>query len=91
MRLIACAIALSAIAAAPALAKDAPVPNDTTKAARTVYVCDNSAMTRRAFTREHSAMEFVTAKAVTESSSAWAAPKCMRPAEARKLKELAGR
>ena len=91
MRLMICAIALSAVAAVPALAKDAPAATETTKPTRTVYVCDNSAMTRRAFAREHGATEFVTAKDAAAKGKAWAAPKCIKPAEARKLRDLAKR
>lgn len=91
MRLMICAIALSAVAAVPALAKDAPAATETTKPTRTVYVCDNSAMTRRAFAREHGGTEFVTAKDAAAKGEAWAAPKCIRPAEARKLRDLAKR
>jgi hypothetical protein len=91
MRPMICAIALSMVAAAPALAKDAPAPTETTKPARTVYVCDNSAMTRRAFEREHGGAEFVTAKDAATKGEAWAAPKCIKPAEARKLRDLAKR
>lgn len=93
MRLMICALALSAVAAVPALAKDTPAKTEAQQkpAARTVYVCDNSAMTRRAFTREHGAMEFVTAEAAASKGQAWTAPKCMTPAEAKRLKELAKR
>lgn len=94
MRLMTCALALSAVAAVPAFATDAPAKAEQQPqqpAARTVYVCDSSAMTRRAFTREHGAMEFVTAEAAAAKGKAWTAPKCMTPAEARRLKELAKR
>lgn len=91
MRLMICAIALSAVTTVPAMAKEAPATTETTKPARTVYVCDNSAMTRRAFAREHGGAEFVTAKDAAAKGEAWAAPKCIKPAEARKLRDLAKR
>ena len=92
MRLIICAAALSALTAASAVAKDVPARTEATEPARAVYVCDGSAMTRRAFTREHGATEFVTAEqAAAAKGQAWTAPKCIKPAEARKLKEMARR
>lgn len=95
MRLMICALALSAVAAVPAFATDTPAKKAEEQqqqpASRTVYVCDNSAMTRRAFAREHGAIEFVTAEAAAAKGKAWTAPKCMTPAEARRLKELAKR
>ena len=92
MRQIVCALALSLAAALPAAAKDAPAQAEPAQPAKTVYVCDNSAMARRTFEREHgAAMEFVTAKDAAANSGKWTTPKCMKPAEARKLKELAGR
>lgn len=90
MRLTICALVLAALAAGPALARDAvPANKQDNAAARTVYVCDNSSMTRRAFTREFGKMEFVTAEAATAKGERWAAPKCVTPAEARRLKQLA--
>jgi len=91
MRLMICAFALSALAAGPALAKEATPATTPEKVARSVYVCDNSAMTRRAFTREFGSMEFVTAEKAAAKGAAWTAPKCITPAEARKLKQLATR
>lgn len=91
MRLIVCAFVLSALAAGPALSKEASPATAAAKAARTVYVCDGSAMTRRAFTREFGSMEFVTAEKAAAKGATWTAPKCVTPAEARKLKQLAGR
>lgn len=80
-------LVLAALTAAPAFAGEATSP--TAKTARTVYVCDASAMTRRAFTREYGAMEFVKAEAVVTGREAWKAPKCVTPGEARRLKQLA--
>jgi len=92
MRLIICAAALSALTALPAVAKDASTTTQTTEPARAVYVCDSSAMTRRAFTREHGATEFVTAEqAAAAKGQTWSKPKCIKPAEARKLKDMARR
>ena len=54
--------------------------------ARTVYICDTSAMTRRAFTREFGAVEYVTAAQAAAKDATWQAPKCMKPTEARKLR-----
>ena len=96
MRKLALAVAFSAFMVTPVLAGDAP---DATKAAtnaaqtqaapaRVVYVCDSSAMTRRGFAREYGSAEFVTAETAAYSSEVWAAPKCISPAEARRLKTL---
>ena len=87
MRLMIPVLVLAAMTAAPAFAQEAT--SAATKAQRTVYVCDASAMTRRAFTREFGTMEFVKADAVVARRDAWAAPKCVTPTEARRLKQLA--
>lgn len=97
MRKLICAVVLSAIAAVPALANEAPSATTqardaaATEAAtpRAVYVCDTSAMTRRAFAREFGAVEFVKAEAAVASTEAWTAPKCIKASEARRLKKLA--
>lgn len=97
MRKMICAVVLSAFAAVPALAKEAPSATDQARDAaaaevttpRTVYVCDSSAMTRRAFAREFGSIEFVKAEAAVASNEAWTAPKCIKASEARRLKKLA--
>jgi len=96
MRIVICAAVLSALLAGPALSKETPNANgqavdaaQTAKAPRTVYICDNSAMTRRAFAREFGSVEFVKAEAVAAKGEAWAAPKCITASEARRLKQLA--
>jgi hypothetical protein len=91
MRLMTCALVLSALAAGPTFAKEAAPATAPEKATRTVFVCDNSAMTRRAFAREYGRVEFVTAEKAAAKGAAWTAPKCITPAEARRLKQLAGR
>ena len=93
MRQIFCAIVLSALAFSPALAGDAArsMTNPAGEAktnARTVYICDKSAMTRRAFAREFGSAEFVSAQGAT-SGQAWSAPKCISASEARRLRQLA--
>lgn len=75
-------------------AKDAAVQATVTESqARKVYVCDSRDLTRRSFTREHGAMEFVTADQAAQSRTAWTAPKCMRSSELMRLKrqQLASR
>ena len=61
------------------------------KPARTVYVCDSSAMTRRAFAREFGSADFVTAEQAAAKGAVWKAPKCISRSEARRLKQLASR
>lgn len=99
MRVIVCAIALAALSAGSALAtetpdagrhaKEAVAVQGKAEAARTLYICDNTAMTRRAFTREFGAIEFVTAEQAAAKGQAWEAPKCITSHEARRLKQLA--
>ena len=96
MRLTICALALAAMTAGPALAADPAVaqkiaPPEPQKVARTVFVCDDSAKTKRAFEREYGKMEFVTAEAAAAKGESWSAPKCVTAAEARRLKQLAAR
>ena len=98
MRIVICAAVLAAFAV-PAMAKDAPSASASAadavqqaKPARSVYVCDNSAMTRRGFAREFGAVEYVTASEAKAQGEAWVAPKCITRSEARRLqKALAAR
>ena len=85
MRKLFCALVLAAVSAAPAIAAQEAPPADT---GRTLYICDASAMTKRAFAREFGRAEFVTAEQVREGGN-WDAPKCITRSEARKLKQLA--
>ena len=94
MRNIAFAVAVAALAT-PAFAGDAPsAPAAATnaaqtdaKASRVLYICDGSAMTRRGFAREFGSVEYVTAaEAAAQRGAVWTAPKCISPAEARRLK-----
>lgn len=97
MRVIVCAIALAALSAGSALATETPDAARHAKEAvavegraeRTLYICENDAMTRRAFTREFGAVEFVTAEEAAARGQSWDAPKCITSYEARKLKQLA--
>lgn len=90
MRTMICAAVLSALAAGPAISSEnAKASNASAEAERTVYICDNSAMTRRAFAREFGKTEFVKAEAAVVKGERWAAPKCMTAREARRLKQLA--
>lgn len=93
MRIALFAVAFAALAGgalaneppnAQAQAKDAAVAAQ--RSAKVLYVCEDNAMTRRAFAREFGAAEFVTAEAVRADGKAWAAPKCITSAEARRLK-----
>ena len=95
MRGIALAAAIATLAASSAIAADTPSAPAAAKNAvqtagatssRVLYICDGSALTRRGFAREHGSAEFVTADAAARKGDPWAAPKCISPAEARKLK-----
>lgn len=97
MRIAICAAALVALGAGAALAKEPPnarsaakdaVATETSGAPKTLYVCEDNALTRRGFAREFGQMEFVTAKDARADGEAWSAPKCITGAEARKLKAL---
>lgn len=94
MRSLICALAVLASASGPALAEIAPNASAEgrdavmSKATRAVYICDSSTATRRGFTREFGAMEFVTADRAMAKGEAWSAPKCVTPAEARRLQQL---
>jgi hypothetical protein len=92
MRLILITAALCVASAAGA--GERPAPNATsagkdavaqTASPRTLYVCDTSNLTRRAFAREYGSAEYVTAAEATAKGQSWAAPKCITPAEARRL------
>ena len=81
--------------AGPSVAETAPSASAkgvdaVSRAPRAVFVCDSSAMTRRAFVREFGAIEFVKAEAAVAKGEAWSAPKCVTGAEGRRLKQLAG-
>lgn len=94
MRLFICALVVSAISAGAAYAEKAPAAPDAARdsaaaPSRTVYICDKDAATRRAFAREHGAVEFVKAEAVLAKGESWSAPKCVTTREARRLKQLA--
>lgn len=95
MRLLICTIVASALTTGAALAAEqAPSVADAARdsvvtPSRSVYVCDTDAMTRRAFAREHGAVEFVKAEAVLAKGESWSAPKCVTSTEARRLKQLA--
>lgn len=94
MRTLVYALVLAAASAAPALAEQATSATSraldaSARAARTVYICDASAMTKRAFTREFGVVEFVKAEAVVAKGEAWSTPKCITASEARRLKQLA--
>ena len=93
MRMMIPVLVLAAMAAVPAFAQEAAgvakAVDPSAKAGRTVYICDGSAMTRRAFTREFGVMEFVKAETILTKSGTWSAPKCVTPTEARRLKQLA--
>ncbi|WP_068876351.1 hypothetical protein [Phenylobacterium sp. CCH9-H3] len=90
MRTMICAAILSALAAGPAISSEnSKATSGSAEAGRTVYICDNSAMTRRAFAREFGKTEFVKADAAAAKGERWTAPKCMTAREARRLKQLA--
>ncbi|RAK66562.1 hypothetical protein [Phenylobacterium kunshanense] len=94
MRLFICTIVASALTAGVALAEQAPAAADAARdsvvaPSRTVYVCNKDTLTRRGFSREHGAVEFVKAEAVLAKGESWSAPKCVTSSEARRLKQLA--
>jgi hypothetical protein len=99
MRILICALAASALAAGAAQAHQAPVVAEPAKApaaakapSRTVYICDESDLTRRSFAREFGSAQFVTAKeAAAAKGETWSAPKCITAAEARRLRQLASK
>lgn len=96
MRSIALGLALAAIAAVPALAKDAASAANAGQdaaaqvsrdSARVLYVCDRSDLTRRGFAREFGSAEFVTADGATARGEAWSAPRCITRSEMMRLKK----
>lgn len=94
MRLLMFTLAVVALTTGSAVAEQATsavsrASDASARTARTVYVCDASAMTKRAFAREFGAVEFVKAEAVVAKGDAWTAPKCITASEARRLKQLA--
>lgn len=92
-------LALSASAAladqpqsATTAATDAAAISSARASSRTLYICENDAMTRRAFAREFGSVEFVTAEKAKAATGAWSSPKCISDAEARRLRnQLASR
>jgi hypothetical protein len=86
--------AAAVFATGAAIAKEAPNAQGAAKDAvvttaapgKTLYVCEDTAMTRRAFARQFGQVEFVTADAVRADGQAWASPKCITSVEARRLK-----
>jgi hypothetical protein len=97
MRSIAFGLALAALAAAPAIAKDAASAPAAGKDAaaqvsnegeRVLYVCDRSELTRRGFAREFGSAEFVTADDATAKGEGWSAPRCISKSEMMRLRKL---
>ncbi|WP_395671003.1 hypothetical protein [Phenylobacterium sp.] len=101
MRMMFCIGALAAVVASPVLANEparARAANDAARpavavsgkpTAKSVYVCDSSAITRRSFAREFGAAEFVSA--VEAKAADWSGARCITAAEASRLKRLASR
>lgn len=102
MRIALLAIAAT-LAWGPALAQEAPLAPHAGKAAtnavaaaaarvqpRAVYICDQSAVTRRSFERQYGSAEFITAAEALQGANS-DAPRCMTRSEARKLLSLASR
>jgi hypothetical protein len=58
------------------------------RSARIVYICEDTAASRRAFIREFGTAEFVTAKKALARGANWDAPKCMTGAEFRRFKAM---
>lgn len=61
---------------------------ETAKPVRQVYLCSADQMTKRAFTREFGAQEFVRAEDAARSKDAWATPKCITASEHQRLKRM---
>lgn len=100
MRTLISLAAVAAFSAGGALAGQAPnaqqsgkdaVVAERAQPARTLFVCEDDEMTRRAFAREFGKVEFVTAEQARARGETWETPKCITEAEARRLqrKELA--
>ena len=88
----AAAVALSAgsagteVVQAKSLASQSP-------AAKTLYVCERDAASKRTFKRLHGEVRFVTAKSLLErrgDGDQWTAPRCITGAELRRLESSSG-
>ncbi len=82
------AVAQERAAVAPTTLEAGAAPTKADPVARKIFVCDKSDLTRRSFTREFGAIEFVTADQALDAKAAWTAPKCMRSSEHARLKHL---
>ena len=94
MRTIMLTIAAAALMGGFAQAKDAPVGSGQGVAdgqgpdpqVKVLYVCGEDEASWRSVSRDLGIPEFVTAKQVrADSGKAWAEPKCITPAELRRL------
>lgn len=94
MRRILIAVAVAALATSAAHAEVAKAAGQSaadvsTREAtgRSLYICDASDLTRRSFTRQHGAMQFVKADKAAQKGEAWSAPRCMTSSEYYRLRQ----
>ncbi len=93
MRTTICVLVFAALSAGSAFAAEAPsaashATDAAAKSTRTLYICDSTAMTKRAFKRQFGAAEYVKAETATAKGQSWASPKCITAAEARRLNRM---
>lgn len=97
MRVVICALAIATISSTAAIAADAPstgeavLASDSVRAPRMLYICDATPAAKRAFAREFGAVEYVKAADVKAKGDTWVTPKCITPAEARRLRIVSAR
>jgi hypothetical protein len=103
MRSIMIAAAFVAMASTPAAAEGAKsaasvatdaaaqTPVEGRAAARSLYICDASDLTRRSFARQHGAVEFVKADQAAAKGEAWDAPRCITRSEYQRLRQMLAR
>lgn len=102
-RMMIAAAALAALASTPALAEGAKSATtnatdvaareavEARPAARSLYICEASELTRRSFSREHGAIAFVKAEEAAAKGEAWDAPRCITRAEYQRLRQILAR
>lgn len=97
MRIMICALAMAVASSGAAFGADAQasgegsLASDAAKGSRFVYICDATPAARRAFARQFGVAEYAKAAEVKARGATWMTPKCMTPAEARKLRLASAR
>ena len=91
MRRSTTALATTALAAVAVLFAAAPAYAEPQRspavAKRTLQLCEDSRIARRAFERDHGPMVWITAPelaAAVRAGETWSAPRCIRPVELRR-------